>query len=160
MWIPKRRMRQPERASCGNMNFLVRIVPLTLVMGTIFFLSAQSGDSIDLSLFPGEDKVAHLTAYGALAFTFIWFCGKEALRKPGLTAVVTLLFCFLYGISDEYHQSFVEQRYVSGFDLLADTTGAFLLSMVWLKSASLQAALITYQQQLTGKCVLQRSKSE
>ncbi len=142
------------------MNFLVRIVPVTLVMGTIFFLSAQSGDSIDLSLFPGEDKVAHLIAYGTLAFTFLWFCGKEGGKKPWLTVGATVLFCFLYGISDEYHQSFVEQRYVSGFDLLADTTGAFLVSMVWLRSASLRAALIGYQQRLTGKCVLQKSKSE
>ncbi len=134
------------------MKFLLRIVPVTLVMGAIFFLSHQAGDTLPLPSFPGADKLAHMTAYAVLALSFLWFLGAQGNRYPARAVVLTILFCFLYGISDEYHQSFVEQRMVSGFDLLADTAGALLLSLFWGKNASLRTKLIFYQDTVAGKC--------
>ena len=130
------------------MKCVIQIVPVTLVMGTIFFLSHQSGDNLDLSSFPGVDKLAHMTAYGVLALSVLWFLGKKGLEKPGRTLIVTVLFCFLYGISDEYHQSFIPLRLVSTFDLLADTAGAFCCSLIWFKNKVLQQKLVNYQRML------------
>jgi VanZ family protein len=43
-----------------------------------------------------------------------------------MLALVSTVFCSLYGISDEWHQSFVMGRYFDIGDWLADTSGAGL----------------------------------
>ncbi|MBU0944040.1 MAG: VanZ family protein [Proteobacteria bacterium] len=126
----------------------LRIVPMALVMGTIFLLSHQSGDSLSLPTFPGADKIAHMLAYGALALTILWFFAKDGLLNPGRVVVYTTLFCLFYGISDEYHQSFIALRSVSGLDLVADTAGALCVALVWLTSLSLRSKIINFQQSL------------
>ncbi|MBL4902864.1 MAG: VanZ family protein [Desulfocapsa sp.] len=127
------------------MKFVIRIVPMIVVMGTIFFLSHQSGDSLDLPSFFGADKLAHMIAYGGLAFTVLWFFGEKGLENPWRTSFMTVLFCLLYGISDEYHQSFIDLRSVSIFDLLADTAGAFCCSLLWAVSPALQQKMLACQ---------------
>jgi len=117
-------------------------------MGTIFFLSHQSGDSLDLPSFPGADKLAHMSAYGVLALSVLWFFGKKGLNNPGRTIFTTVLFCLLYGMTDEYHQSFIPLRSVSIYDLLADIAGAVCCSLIWVKNPVLQKKMITYQRDL------------
>ncbi len=114
-------------------------------MGIIFFLSHQSGDTLVLPSFPGADKLAHMLAYGTLAFSVLWYFGEKGVERAGRTLTLTVLFCLLYGISDEFHQSFIPLRSVSGFDLLADVAGAFFVAFFWLKSPRLQQRLLTYQ---------------
>ena len=118
---------------------------MTFVMGTIFFLSHQSGDNLGLPSFPGADKLAHMLAYGTLAFSVLWYLGKKGLDKPRHAVVLTVLFCLLYGISDEYHQSFIPLRSVSVFDIFADTAGAFLVSLLWMMSPTLQQQIVAFQ---------------
>jgi VanZ family protein len=110
-----------------------RIVPMIIVMGIIFFLSHQQGDTIDLSGLPGIDKVAHFLIYSTLAATVI-IAHKPALRSGASLRVSfnTLLVCLLYGLSDEFHQSFVPGRYVSAGDIAADMIGALLMCGLWL----------------------------
>lgn len=110
---------------------LYRYLPLLGIMTTIFILSHSSGDHLPSGDY-GLDKVCHLLAYAALAAAFL-----HAL-PPGfregrfrLTAVVTVLFCLVYGISDEFHQSFIAGRMSSWQDLLADAAGAALLVLIW-----------------------------
>lgn len=121
---------------------------MTLVMGTIFFLSHQSGDTLDLPSFTGSDKIAHMLAYGTLASTVIWSFGRKGLDNPGRTVVLTVLLCVLYGISDEYHQSFIPLRSVSVSDLFADIAGALGVCLFWLWSPSLRRKLIRYQENI------------
>ena len=121
---------------------------MTLVMGTIFLLSHQSGDRFDFPLFPGADKIAHFLMYGSLALTILWSHGRNGLARPGRTAVFTVIFCLLYGISDEFHQSFISQRFMSALDLIADAAGAFCLTLVWIYSTSFRQRLITWQERL------------
>jgi VanZ family protein len=109
------------------------------MMGIIFVLSHQSGDSIQLPLIPGLDKIGHAGLYGLLAATVLWHYAPRwtptpppAPSLPVATALKTIAFCFLYGISDEIHQHFVPHRSVSVLDLLADLTGALTVSSVWL----------------------------
>lgn len=75
------------------------------------------------------DKVAHFSVYGLLA-TLLCRLGRRGWR----TAVCALLAASLYGISDEWHQSFTPGRSVEVADWVADTSGAALavtLYLVW-----------------------------
>lgn len=107
---------------------------MVLIMGTIFFLSHQDGDTLHLPAFPGADKLAHMLAYGALAITFFWYFGKNGTVRMQYTAILTVILCMVYGVTDEFHQSFVPLRSVSGYDVVADTAGAAAIALAWCKS--------------------------
>lgn len=120
------------------MLLLLRITPMLLVMGVIFFLSHQSGDTLYLPPIPGMDKLCHMAIYGMLAIALLWSLGRERQVSLVRVALKTVLFCLLYGISDEFHQSFVPQRSVSGLDLLADLAGAMVVCAVWMNSRKIR----------------------
>ena len=111
----------------------IRLVPMLIVMGVIFLLSHQPGDSSYIpSFIPGFDKVAHMIVYGVLAATILY--GLEVLLKKARTSVlflVTVTICILYGIGDEFHQSFIPGRFASTADLVADTLGAVTACFAW-----------------------------
>ena len=75
-----------------------------------------------LSLF--IDKVFHAGIYGLLGLLFYF-----SLRESGIYRYLFLLSVVLavgYGVTDEFHQSFVPGRFASAGDLLADLAGALL----------------------------------
>lgn len=112
----------------------LRIVPSILVMGTIFYLSHQPGDSFDLPTIPGLDKFAHFLIYSVLACTLIFAQRRSTrLSRPLMVVAATVAVCFLHGIADEFHQSFIPGRFASGADLIADLLGAVVASLAWLK---------------------------
>lgn len=97
-------------------------------MALIFFLSAQPDlphpDSGWLaSLFSSG---AHLLFYGVLALLLNW-----ALGNGGWGLALAFGLTLLYGISDEFHQSFVPGRVPDAFDLLCDGLGAALALAAW-----------------------------
>lgn len=113
---------------------VLRMVPVTVVMGTIFFLSHQPGDRLSLPPLPGFDKLAHTIAYGLLAGTVL-FALSEHLKSTESRRVMlfTVVVCFLYGISDEFHQSFIPGRSTSVYDLFADCGGAAMACALWVR---------------------------
>lgn len=70
-------------------------------------------------------------AYATLAVTVFWFLGKRGTEQLKSTALLTVCFCLLYGMSDEFHQSFIPYRSVSGLDIVADVAGAALIAALW-----------------------------
>jgi VanZ family protein len=105
---------------------------MLLCMGTIFILSHQPAGAIDFDLFPAQDKVAHLLLYGVLSATVL-FAFSLQLRDNNKTLVVTaLLVPVLFGILDEYHQSFIAGRSSELLDVAADGAGAVLVCTFWL----------------------------
>lgn len=102
--------------------------------GWIFWLSNQQTLPMP-PLFEFQDKVMHFGAYFIMA-VFSW----RTIRHQGLSgrqlALASWLFCGIYGLSDEWHQSFVPGRSSSGWDWLADSLGA----------ATAVAALLTLRQ--------------
>ena len=113
---------------------LLRMVPVAVAMGTIFFLSHQPGDSLSLPEIPGVDKVVHMAAYGFLAATMlVAFSDQQKNTGPKRVVCLTVLLCVLYGISDEFHQSFIAGRSCSFFDVLADCAGAALTTALWYR---------------------------
>lgn len=72
----------------------------------------------DLSNITGLDKIVHAVFYGIFAF-FIFGGSRRYL--------LSLLIASLYGITDEFHQSFIEGRDSDVWDWVADTVGASLV---------------------------------
>ena len=104
---------------------LYRFVPVTLVMGTIFFLSHQDGSSLALPEIPYLDKAAHFLLYSLLAGTVL-FAFPVGVRQhhPWRTGIITVLLCLGYGITDEMHHTYIPGRVASTGDLIADVSGA------------------------------------
>ncbi len=112
---------------------------MLVCMGIIFFFSQQPGDSLDLPMFSGADKVSHALAYGLLSWTVIIAFSKETrVRRSGLVFAAAVLVPILYGISDEYHQSFIDGRSSELADVLADAFGALVVSSAWFLSKTVK----------------------
>ena len=110
---------------------LPRMVPLLLVMGIIYFLSSLPGDRLVLPDIVNIDKVAHMTIYGLLAAAAFYAVGDRLRRlHPRLVPLLVVLICTLYGVSDEFHQSFVPNRSPDVFDVMADSAGAVLVCII------------------------------
>lgn len=112
---------------------LLRLVPVLSMTGLIFFLSSLPGSEVPGLLFPGSDKLLHGAAYAALAAAALVAVPDNLRRcRPFRAVLLVFLFSFLYGISDELHQSFVPGRDASFPDVAADAAGAALAVSVWL----------------------------
>jgi VanZ family protein len=92
----------------------------------IFFLSSQSdlpaapaGLSQELFL-----KLSHIVGYAVLALLY------EYALQPRSGKRLALLLVVLYGLSDEFHQSFTPGRLPDPGDLVADMLGA--IAALWL----------------------------
>jgi VanZ family protein len=86
-------------------------------------LLSSASDLSGASLIPISDKVAHLILYAVLGAALAWG------RVSGQSRLPHLLFIgigALYGLSDEWHQSFVPGRQPSAADLAADLVGVIL----------------------------------
>lgn len=96
-----------------------------LWMGVLFWLSSQP--SIDAPmLFPGQDKLFHAGVYGILGIFLLGAMRPGAAGYAGKQIRTGIVIASLYGISDEFHQSFVPGRTPDALDWVADTTGALL----------------------------------
>jgi hypothetical protein len=97
--------------------------PVLFQMALIFIASSIP----DLKALPGgiSDKSGHGLGYGILGAVLLRALAGGRLK--GITwgrAGAALLLAFLYGVSDEFHQSFVPGRSPDRLDVLADTIGA------------------------------------
>ncbi|MRR13621.1 hypothetical protein EG835_14490, partial [bacterium] len=87
-------------------------------MGVIFALSSLPGSAV-----PGRfGSLGHFVVYFVLGALYLL-----ALRPDGFSwraAVLAVVLASLYGISDEFHQSFVPGRTPDVADWLVDTSAA------------------------------------
>ncbi len=97
---------------------LFRILSL-IWMGLIFFFSSLTGS--DVSNLP---HVSDILAHGALYLILGGLLYFSFQKRQG---VWTILIAALYGLSDEFHQSFVPGRTPELKDLIVDTTAALLM---------------------------------
>ncbi|GBF76231.1 hypothetical protein PA598K_04683 [Paenibacillus sp. 598K] len=109
-----------------------RWLPALLWMGVIFWLSSRTGDQLG-GIMPWFQKLlpfmqsfdwGHFVAYFILAFLLAYGFGARALRWR--VRLLVVLLCVLYGVSDEYHQSFVDGRTPDANDIRNDGIGALL----------------------------------
>lgn len=112
---------------------------MVAVMATIFILSHTPGEDIPLPV-DGLDKIYHAIAYATLALTCLYAISPLQRNIHFFkTGCAVIFFCLLYGITDEFHQSFVAGRYSDWHDLVADTTGSFLAVVGWWRVRSYRA---------------------
>lgn len=111
------------------MRLVSRYAPPLAVMVLIYVLSAQPDLHTDLGVWDTVlRKLAHITVFGAL-----WLAIARATdwRRPLLSTVIAVL----YAISDEVHQTFVNDRYGSPFDVAIDTLGMGFAALAWVHAA-------------------------
>lgn len=116
------------------LNRCFRIVPVALIMGTIFFLSHQPGTELQFHFIAGFDKLAHGLMYAVLAAAALYAIPRKKLQSaPVRSGFLVVLFCLIYGLTDEYHQSFIPSREPSLGDIVADGAGAVVMVLLWLR---------------------------
>lgn len=96
-------------------------VAAALWMGVIFALSSLPGGSV-----PAGDysSLGHFTVYAVLGA--LYFAALRG-RHRGWTAVaIAVALASAYGVTDEFHQSFVPGRIPDPADWMMDTFGAFV----------------------------------
>ncbi|MEL7367886.1 MAG: VanZ family protein [Myxococcota bacterium] len=109
-----------------------RYGPLILYAALIYVVSDQP----TVPATPGGDKTAHVIAYAGLGV--LWARAWPPEMNRWLRFIATWLGTGLYGVSDEWHQSFVPGRHASLDDIIADVVGgaiggAMFLTVQWLR---------------------------
>ena len=113
---------------------LGRRAPVVGWMAVVFFVSSLS------RLGPAArvpDWISHPVEYGVGA---VLIC--RALTAPGrapraTTAVTAVVLATLYGVTDEYHQSFVPGRTADAADVAKDFLGAAAAALLYRRWATL-----------------------
>ncbi|MDB4971033.1 MAG: uncharacterized protein JWN44_6722 [Myxococcales bacterium] len=101
-----------------------RWLPVVLYAALIFYLSSTPGDAVP-QWGADHDKLAHAAEYGVLGFLLARAFGA---RRWWLAIVAGAL----YGVTDEFHQTFVPNRYGNDLgDMTADALGVTLGALVW-----------------------------
>ncbi len=107
---------------------------LTVWFSLIFIASVMPVAGIDTGL-PEEDKIAHLIMYGLTAILlFRFFERKKTLNGACYMSVV---IAALYGAAMEVVQYFLPYRSFSVGDMTANTIGAFLACVLYVKGKRL-----------------------
>ncbi len=73
-------------------------------------------------------KGAHFSEYFIL-YMLTYECLKE--YKINKLMVVSLIFCVIYASFDEFHQLFIDGRCGQIKDVLIDSSGSFVSSLIW-----------------------------
>ena len=100
-----------------------------IIWALLIFVASSISDITlpDLQIIP-SDKAIHLVVYFILCI-FLHRALLHQKRFPTLarwSLACAVLFSILYGVSDEFHQSFVSNRDASVYDLAADSIGTLI----------------------------------
>lgn len=112
-------------------NFFKYWAPLYIYAGIIFYISGISKPLPEVSI-PLFDKGLHVCEYaffGLLAARAFKNSSRKILFEN--FRIMAVLTALLYGVSDEFHQSFVAEREFSIFDMLADAAGGTVGTVIY-----------------------------
>ena len=102
-------------------------------MGIIFFLSSFPSSAFPSIAIPQIDKVVHAGIFLILCALLDRALHHQS-RFPGIRRyhlLISLAVVIFYGLSDEYHQSFVPGRDVDILDAAADSAGGIMYVILW-----------------------------
>ena len=108
-------------------------LPVIVLCAVIFWQSCFATPHV-LPSWPLQDKMAHAGIYGVLAALWIRaFNSLESWRgRSRLLLTTGVVLSTLYGLSDEWHQSFVPARTADAADLMADFVGSLIGGWIYL----------------------------
>lgn len=99
-------------------------LPALVWSAGIFYLSTKTGDDVPKFDFPHLDKIVHFVLYAVLAHLFFAALRFGHGARFGVAVLLGLVLASLYGVTDEYHQTFTSGRAQDVMDWVADTCGA------------------------------------
>lgn len=111
-------------------EIFIKLEPLVTVIlwcAVIFYFSSIPGLKTDFKSMTDLvlRKIAHITEYFILTLLFFrTFTSSKSLNKKH-AIVIAVFMAFLYAVSDEFHQVFVENRDGRILDVLVDSLGIF-----------------------------------
>lgn len=110
-------------------------LPLAGYVGAIVWLSSRPGSTFPRWEIPGLDKIVHGIEYFGLSALTLRALVRSSVRFRW-AALVSVVAAVLFGVLDEWHQSFVPGRTGNDAgDLTADALGATLgtlaLTLLW-----------------------------
>lgn len=117
------------RTVAGKRYFFY-IGPLVIYACVIFLLSSLSKQPEELSFLFDYDKLLHAVEYyilGYLLMRVVTTSPRTAVARRSI--ITTIIIGFAYGISDEWHQSFVPGRYSSVIDVFFDGFGVVIAAL-------------------------------
>ncbi len=116
----------------NSLKFLKYWFPVVLYCCIIFGVSAIPSRELPPSVFL-SDKLIHMLEYGVLAALFARAIRHSSQKKwPLMIWAISLYFVSFYGITDEFHQSFVTGRSSDLVDWSADVTGGAIGAAAYL----------------------------
>lgn len=108
---------------------------LPAIAWCMFIFIASSIPSDNIPAFNSwSDKFVHAGVYAMLCWlTHVAFFHQPMQWLKRHSLLLAVLFTALYGITDEFHQSFTPGRYSDPLDLLADGVGGMLYAFLHLQ---------------------------
>ena len=100
------------------------IYPGLIWLCIIWIISSIPSHSLPTVKILGFDKLAHIFVYSLLGVLLNPWLKTKNLKKPQLILIYCLLL--LLAAADEYHQTYIPGRSVSGYDLMANAGGLCL----------------------------------
>lgn len=98
----------------------------------IYVVSSTDTSSVSLPYY--TDKLIHFVEFGLLCRLTCWSLTAVQIGTKKIYKIVLAIgITSLYGILDEFHQSFTPHRSVDVFDWMADTGGAVAAGFLWQK---------------------------
>ena len=113
-------------------------------MSTIFYLSSLPSTGIDGTKVEQFliHKTFHIFVYASLSASFYFALNKSNQKPIKNISTSSLVFTYLYGVSDEIHQYFIPGRGAKFTDTLFDLFGAiigmYLLRLIYTKNKTAQ----------------------
>lgn len=125
-------VRMPFSLKGNTLKFLKYWFPVILYCCMIFGVSAIPGKQIPDTI-SVSDKLIHMSEYAILAILVARAVSQTSQRQWGLMCwVLAVAFVAFYGITDEFHQSYVLGRSSDLHDWVADLTGGGFGAAVYL----------------------------
>jgi VanZ family protein len=119
-------------------------LPAALWSLLIFVLSSIPGAAFPSSPLLSYDKLVHATVYAVLGAFCFWALWHRSDKKTSTLVVLSGAIATVYGMTDEFHQLFVQGRSADVRDVLADSVGGFVgaqvASMLFARAARDPAA--------------------
>jgi VanZ family protein len=120
---------------------MIKILDFTLLIFYclfIYWLSDQSSlkNPFDFG-FDYQDKLYHAGAYAIMGL-LAWRSFKHLVSSSIILASLSIAFCSFFGLSDEWHQSFIVGRESDSTDWVADSSGSVLAIMLLYKFANVK----------------------
>jgi len=128
--------------STNNIAVFRKASWILAIMLLLFFASGHTSEELPDFQLIGLDKFAHFCYFGLLA-THVARTAQSFSKKRLIAFSAAVLLTFIYGASDEYHQSFIPGRSVGWDDIIADTSGALFAAFLYVYWPRYQAIMET-----------------